>query len=175
MPLGPGTEHINRAFKNVVHLLTRLLCPPKSFYQIKISHQNFKSLLIVSALITIGRLDFCLWHDVYLTDLSYSGMRGFSRMLPIDCIFSEEKIYLVIFWIVTFRDQMSSNKPGICKGNAKHIASGVFTQALTVGFLNLWWWSFSQWLFSKTLEFSGIYCCGLSWPGLPGHWPSFRV
>lgn len=33
MPLGPGTEHISRALRNVVHLLTRLLWPPKSFWK----------------------------------------------------------------------------------------------------------------------------------------------
>lgn len=32
MPLIPGTEHINLALRNVVHLFTRLLCPPISFW-----------------------------------------------------------------------------------------------------------------------------------------------
>ena len=31
IPLLPGTEQMSRAFKKVVHLLTRLLWPPKSF------------------------------------------------------------------------------------------------------------------------------------------------
>ena len=33
MPFGPGTEQIRRALRNVVHLFTRLLCPPKSFWK----------------------------------------------------------------------------------------------------------------------------------------------
>lgn len=33
-PSTPGTEHTNRAFRNVVHLLTRLRWPPTSFYEV---------------------------------------------------------------------------------------------------------------------------------------------
>lgn len=35
VPSLPGTEHTRRAFKNVVHLFTRLRCPPISFYDEK--------------------------------------------------------------------------------------------------------------------------------------------
>lgn len=49
----------------------------------------------------------------YLADLPYSGMSGFSSVLSIDCIFTEEEIDFVIFWIVALWYQVSTNKSRI--------------------------------------------------------------
>lgn len=53
----------------------------------------------------------------YLADLPYSGMSGFSSVLSINCIFTEEEIDFVIFWIVTLWYQVSTDKSGIWEEN----------------------------------------------------------
>lgn len=50
---------------------------------------------------------------VILAYLTYSSMSGFSRMFSIYCIFSEEKIYFVIFRVVTLWDEMGTDEPRI--------------------------------------------------------------
>lgn len=52
MPLTPGTEHKSRAFRNVVHLFTRLLWPPMSFctHQMHLEKQKLSRRLSWDAL-----------------------------------------------------------------------------------------------------------------------------
>lgn len=45
-------------------------------------------------------------------------MSGFSSVLSIDCIFTEEEIDLVIFWIVALWYQVSTDKSRIWEDNA---------------------------------------------------------
>lgn len=42
MPSAPGTEQIRRAFRNVLHLLTRQQCPPSSFCKLE-THSSHES------------------------------------------------------------------------------------------------------------------------------------
>lgn len=41
-------------------------------------------------------------------------MRGLPYVLAIYGILFEEQVDLVIFWVVTLRNQMNGHKPGVC-------------------------------------------------------------
>lgn len=53
----------------------------------------------------------------YLAYLTYSSMSGFSSVFSIYRIFTEEKIYFVIFRVVTFWDEVGTNEPWIWEAN----------------------------------------------------------
>lgn len=73
---------------------------------------------------------------LYLADLPYSGMSGFSSVLSINGIFTEEEIDFVIFWIVAFWYQVSTNKSRVCGDNAiEH-----------VNIMSAEWFTFLRWM-----------------------------
>lgn len=49
----------------------------------------------------------------YLTQLSYPGNGSLSHVLSIHGILFEKQEDLVVLWVVTLRDQVHTNKPGI--------------------------------------------------------------
>lgn len=52
-------------------------------------------------------------------------MRGLPRVLAIYGILFEEQVDLVIFWVVTLRNQMDSHKPGVCDTRSGVLGRGV--------------------------------------------------
>lgn len=73
--------------------------------------------LFQSEVIARKHLHACSWDEClleYLAKLPDSRMRGLPCVLAIYGILFEEQVDLVIFWVVTLRDQMDGHKPGVC-------------------------------------------------------------
>lgn len=51
--------------------------------------------------------------QMYFAELSDACVCGFPDMFSIYCIFSEEQVDFIIFWVVIFWNQMNSYEPGI--------------------------------------------------------------
>lgn len=115
MPLTPGTEHMSRALRKVVHLFTRLLWPPMSFW----SSKTWKKHQYVSThggravhTCDTGR-GFALCVCCYLTQLSYPGDGGLARVLSVHGVLLEKQEDLVVFGVVALWDQVHTYEPGV--------------------------------------------------------------
>jgi len=128
MPLTPGTEHMSRAFRKVVHLFTRLLWPPMSFCNnintfpwalrvlISVTQSEWWKISSKSVFSSLkrqrGRI---LFHHTccYLTQLSYPGDSSLPSVLSIHGVLFEKQEDLVVFRVVTLRDQVHAYEPGV--------------------------------------------------------------
>lgn len=109
MPSSPGTEQTSRAFRNVLHLLTRQQWPPSSFWRCGQGGRLDQLIIPRLAGVGLGRERQRSFIDTYKADAPDAGI--YSRVLRSLCgTLSEEEVEFVIVPLRAVRDELSMYK-----------------------------------------------------------------
>lgn len=125
VPSLPGTEHTRRAFRNVVHLFTRLRCPPISFYNQKNMHVNLNQ-DDKQQPIAIRLSD--KWLAPNPAKLANPGICNLPESLSFYSSFSEEEEDFIIVRILTLGNTKCRYKLGLWNTQHHHRAHCHYTK-----------------------------------------------